>query len=355
MRIGIAGTGGVALASAAWLARTGNEVALWSPGGHGADALRDAALQAAGVFEDQVRLAVVDSAAALATHAELVLIAAPVNRHRAIAEALVPHLRDGQTVIVSSMGSLSALYLFEAARQRGVDITVASFGTTVFTARREGPAQVRVMTRRGALGVSTLPRARSATMLALCLALFGEGFSAQENALASALGNVNPISHGPLALYNWTRIERAEHWPQYHYMTPHVAAVIERLDAERLALARAFGLDLHSLAQHFARSFGTTASGIAEIARELHAKRGGPPGPTDMATRFVTEDVPYGLVFSVALGRLAGVPMPATQTVIDSASLITGCDFRAENQLLAPLGLQRETVAGLLARVNVQD
>lgn len=353
MRIGIAGTGGVALASAAWLVRGGHDVALWSPGGQGADALRHTPLQAGGVFEDSVRMPVVDSAAALAAQSDVLLIAAPVNSHHAVADALLPHLRDGHTVVVSAMCSLSSLYLFEAARKRGRDITVASFGTTVFTARREGPTHVRVMTRRGTLGVSTLPRMRTPQVLALCQALFGEGFTAQENALASALGNVNPISHGPLALYNWTRIERAEAWPQYHYMTPQVAAVIERLDAERLALARAFGLELHSLADHFARSFHTKASGVADIAAELHAKRGGPPGPTDVATRFVTEDVPYGLVFSVALGRIAGVQTPATHTIIDSAALITGCDFAAGNSLLGPLRIGCETVAHLLARVNV--
>jgi opine dehydrogenase len=356
MKIGIAGTGGVALASAAWLLRSSHhQVALWSLSGRGTEALREAPLQTTGLFEAQLRVPVADSATVLAAQADVLLIAAPVTNHRAIADALVPHLRDGQTVIVSSMSSLSALYLFEAARRHGKDVTVASFGTTVFTARRDGPASVRVMTRRGTLGVSALPCTRLPEVLALCQALFGDGFTAQDNVLVSALSNVNPISHGPLALYNWTRIERAEPWPQYHYMTPRVSAVIERLDAERLALARAFGLKLHSLEEHFARSFNTTASGIAQIAAELHAKRGGPPGPTDMATRFVVEDVPYGLVFAAALARMAGVPCAATQTMIDSASLIAGRDFAGENELIEPLGLPRETIAGLLTRVNAQE
>jgi opine dehydrogenase len=40
MKIAIAGTGGIAYASAAWLAHAGHHVVLWSPGGSGADALR---------------------------------------------------------------------------------------------------------------------------------------------------------------------------------------------------------------------------------------------------------------------------------------------------------------------------
>lgn len=352
LRVGIAGTGGVALASAAWLAQAGHAVQLWSSGGQGAAALRHADLQATGTIQATLRLPVADHAAQLADQADVLLIAAPAHSHRAIADALVPHLRDNHTVIVSAMGSLSSLYLYEAAKARGVNLAVASFGTTVFTARRMGPAEVRVMTRRGSIGVSALPCARLPDAIALCESLFSTGFTREPHALASALANVNPISHGPLALFNWTRIERAEAWPQYHYMTPQVAAVIARLDAERLALARAFGVKLHTLEEHFARSFGTTAQGIAAIAAELHAKRGGPPGPTDTSTRFITEDVPYGLVFTLVLGRMAGVAMPSTQTIVDSAALITGRDWAKENGLLDPLGLARETPAGLLARVT---
>lgn len=354
MRVGIAGTGGVALACAAGLVQAGHAVQLWSPGGAGARALRDADLQVAGAIECTLRLPVADSAAQLAAAAEVLLVAAPANSHRTIADALMPHLRSGQTVIVSAMSSLSSLYLYETAKARGVDLTVASFGTTVFTARRTGDAQVRVMTRRGSVGVSALPHARTTEAVALCGHLFGAGFRAEANVLASALSNVNPISHGPLALFNWTRIERAEAWPQYHYMTPQVSAVIGRLDAERLALGRAFGLTLHTLEEHFARSFGTTASGIAAIAAELHAKRGGPPGPTDTRTRFVTEDVPYGLVFTLTLAHIAGVAMPATRTIVDGANLVTGNDWAGENTLLDALNLAHETTAGLLARVDAK-
>ncbi|SFB84201.1 opine dehydrogenase [Polaromonas sp. OV174] len=353
MKVGIAGTGGIGFANAAWLAHAGHAVSVWSPGGLGAEGLRKAPLRASGVLETEVSVQVADSAQALVKGADVLLLAVPVNGHRAVMDRLLPHLRDGQTVIVSSMSSLSALYLAEGAKALGRDITVASFGTTVLTARRSAPDAVRIMTRRAELGVSALPQARTEAMVALCRELFGEGFSAQDNALASALTNINPAAHGPLALFNWTRIERAENWPQYHYMTPQVAAVIEKLDAERLALAQAFGLTVRTIERHFAQSFSTKSEKLSEIAAELHAARGGPPGPTDTATRFLAEDVPFGLVFCAALGRVAGLPMPATDTIVATASLITGRDFAAENDLIEPLKLRDETVAGLLKRVDL--
>jgi opine dehydrogenase len=351
-RIGVVGTGGVGLATAAWLAHAGHEVTVWSPGGQGANALRGQPLTATGILQADVRVGVADTARDLCANTQTLFIAVPVNGHRSVMDALLPNLVSAQTVIVSSMSSLSALYLAEAARARGLDITVAASGTTVLTARRDGPAGVRIMTLRTELGLSALPRARTDEMLALCRAYFGDRFSRQDNLLASALSNTNPAAHGPLALFNWTRIERAESWPQYHYMTPDVAAVIERLDAERLALAHAFGLTVRSIEQHLALSFNTKAERLADIATELHAKRGGPPGPTDTGTRFLHEDIPFGLVFAAALGRMAGVPMPATEAVIAIASLITGQDFAAGNDLIDPLGLAQESALGLLARVN---
>jgi opine dehydrogenase len=352
MRIGIAGCGGIGLATAAWLARAGHAVTLWSPRGGDLSALRQGPLQAHGLFEARVPAAVADGPEALGRDAELIVVAVPVNGHRAVADALLPALRDGQTVLVSSMASLSSLYLFERARARGLDVTVASLGTTVLTARREAADRVRVMTCRDRLGVSALPQARTAAAVALCAELFGARFDGHPNALASALTNVNPVAHGPLALFNWTRIERAEHWPQYLHMTPHVAAVIERLDGERLALAQAFGITVRTVEAHFAQSFGATAARLADIAAELHSKRGGPPGPTGVATRFLAEDIPFGLVFALALGRIAGVPMPATRTIVDAASLIAGRDFASANDLLAPLGLADESIEGLWRRLH---
>lgn len=166
-------------------------------------------------------------------------------------------------------------------------------------------------------------------------------FSDGGNTLAVALANVNPIVHGPLALLNWTRIERGEPWAQYQQMTPRVAAVIDALDVERLAVAAAFGLQPRSLATHFAQSFGTQSRHLADIAAELHAARGGPLGPTTLATRFLTEDMPYALAFLQALARVAGVPVPAVQAVLATAALATGENHTKTNELLAPLRRSR--------------
>jgi len=136
-------------------------------------------------------------------------------------------------------------------------------------------------------------------------------------------------------------------------MTSHVAAVIEKLDAERVAVAEGFGLSVRNIEQHFSKSFRIEASRLEDMAIELHTRRGGPPGPTDVNTRFLSEDVPYGLVFMLALARMASVSTPVMDAMTTTAGLIVGENFVVANNLLDGLKLHSESVEGLLKRVCV--
>lgn len=351
-RIGIVGAGSIGMACAAWLSHRSYQVAIWSPRNGSNPKARDGSLSATGVLEGSFRVSYADSAQDLASGVDIVLIAVSANGHRTVMDALLPHLRSGQLVIVSSMASLSSLYLYERTLSRGLGVAIASFGSTVLTARRKSSTHVDVMTQRKSLGVACLPHHRIQEVLDLCTELFGTSFTAEDNCLLSTLSNTAAIAHVPLALFNWTRIERGEAWPQYHYLTPRIAVLMEKLDAERRAVAGAFGFNLVSIGQQLSRSSGVPTACLADIAASLHAQRGGPPGPTDMQTRYLTEDVPYGLVFQLALAVLAQVPVPATQAVVAMAGLISGENFMEGNDLISPLQLPFETVEGLMTRVR---
>lgn len=353
LKIGIAGSGAIGLAYAAWVSHGQHDVSVWSPQTGSAELLRSEPLRATGLLEEAFQVSYAKSAEELATGVDVIIIALPLNGHRAVMDALLPHLRTGQIVIVSSMASLSSLYLYEGALKRGIEITVASFGTTALTARRKGPAHVHIMTKRPSLGVSCLPVSQQGLALDVCKSLFGSDFKAEENPLSSMLSNTSAVGHVPLALFNWTRIERGEDWPQYYYMTSRTADVINELDAERLSLASVFGWCLSSFSQKLRQSFNIESVELADVARELHQKRGGPAGPTNIKTRYVWEDVPYGLLFTLALGRIANVAMPATEAIVATAGLIVGEALLKTNDLIEALGLSTETVQGLLSRVNV--
>ena len=61
----------------------------------------------------------------------------------------------------------------------------------------------------------------------------------------------------------------------------------------------------------------------------------------------MTEDVPYGLALTVALGRLSGQPAVLHEAGIRIFSAMYGRDFMAENALLNAIGLDQYTLDDL--------
>ena len=339
MNVAIVGAGAIALGSAALIEAGGHRAAVWSPSGRGTAALeRDGALDYAGVVTGTAHPAVITDLAQVVGF-DVVLIALPANGHRTVMERLAPHLASRQTVIVSGALSLSPLYLSKLVCARGVRPTIACFGTTVLTARKTGETSISINVLRARLDVAAIPASEGARALATCRQLFGDRFDLAASSLAIALVNINPVAHAGLALGNLTRIELGEAWPQYRYLTPAVARLIGTLDAERRTVAAAFGLTVRTVEQHFAHSFDLPLVPLAEQAALLHARRGGPPGPTTLDTRFVLEDAPFGLAFTAAVARIAGVRVPATDACIDILSVLWGRPLAAQNDLLPALQL----------------
>ena len=79
---------------------------------------------------------------------------------------------------------------------------------------------------------------------------------------------------------------------------------------------------------------------------------GTPTHPLKPETRYITEDVPFGLFPSTLLGRLADEPMPLHAAGIAMFSALYGKDFRADNDLVPALGLGEMTRDRLMAMVS---
>ena len=73
----------------------------------------------------------------------------------------------------------------------------------------------------------------------------------------------------------------------------------------------------------------------------MHAQGNGGTGPATADSRYVTEDVPYGLQLTAILGRLTGHPAELHEAGIKIFSAMYARDFAHENELLNALELDR--------------
>lgn len=350
MKVAILGSGAIGLASADLLSANGHSPCLWSPSGAGTASLGPVATVTstgahAGTFEVTTARRIEEALEG----AEAVLVAVDAGGHGAVMEAAAPFLQSHQVVIVGAAHAMSAVHLSALLAARGVSLPIVSWNTTAATAHKTGPAAVDIRTVRPRIEASVMPAALAARGLALCRALLPAHFEARADALAIALlSNSNPVFHVPVCLFNITRIALGETWAPYAQTTAEVGALMEALDAERLATAAAYGHSIHSVNAHFHRSFRIPEGPMSQMCGALAAAGRGPKGPTRLDHRYFTQDIPYGLSFTETLARQAGLATPVHRAMIDLADVALRRDHRADNVLTARMGLHALDPAQIL-------
>jgi len=348
MRVSILGAGAIAYGLAAYLAEAGFAPVLWSPTGERTKALAAGELlKATGAIEATVPVRIAKDCKSAIADADVVMIALPAYGHKKVIDAATPYLREGMPVIISSHSSFGALYLSKQLAERKVKLPIVVWGTTLLTGRQRGPTAVHVATVRRKLDVATLPFDAQDEGFDLCTTLFGDRFVKRDGLLAISLSNLNPQNHLGIALLNLTRMEKGEQWSQGGNVTPAVGRFIEALDVERLAIASHFGIAVRTVEEHFSLSYHVPMSSVSNMNQEMDRKGLGGFGPTTIESRYILEDVPFGLLPTVFLGTISGNPATLHQSGISILSAAYGRDLKGDNDLLPALGIEGMTDADI--------
>ena len=339
MNVGVAGAGAIAMGYAALLLGRGHAVGIWSPSGHRtAPLLQGTPLTVTGAIEGAFSPDVCKDAVELACN-EVIVLALPAFGQRFVIDALVPHIEARHTVILSAHLSFAGLYLAKRLAERGLRIPIAVWNTTALTCKALSFTEVRIGALRSQVDVAVVPVEKSDYGRDLCADLFGERFVLKDDMLTVALSNLNPQSHLAIALCNLTRFEIGEAWGQRANVTPNVGRLIEALDRERLAIATAFGKAVSTVFDHYQHSFGVSGATVAEMSSLLVARGSEIQGPKTISSRYVLEDVPFGLVPMLSLADMVSSNVPLHRSGVEILSACYGRNFTADNDLFPDLGI----------------
>jgi opine dehydrogenase len=344
-RVAVLGGGNGGRTTAAEFGIAGHDVTLYEVPqfAAGLDAIAEAGqIHASGVISGTAPVRVEHDLAAAVEGADAIFVVVPTNHHRTFARMLAPLVGDGANVVLVP-GSLGSLEVAQYWREHGVtaDVTVSEMAALPYATRITGPTDVTVFGRRRILSFGTFP-ARHTDRVALVLEDLYPGIEAMPNALAAGLSNPNPTLHCLGVLLSASRIEYS-HGEFYYYeegMTPHVCQAIEGIDAERLAIGAAFGIDLLSLKDTYSvMGYGPKGDTFWSVIRGVSALNG-IKGPSQIDSRYLTEDVPVGLTVYSQLGRAVGLAPVLMESVIHLTSALLGTDFEQDRRTLARCGLE---------------
>jgi opine dehydrogenase len=264
--------------------------------------------------------------------AQCVIVGVAADSHLELLTALLPALRPHTTLLLmaGAAGTLEAARLMREAGMPSDSILLGETATHPQASRLTGPARVRLRfpsKMRTAAG----PAARTPELIAQLGDLLP--MTATRNVLDPALNNPNFLIHPAPMVTNYADVERTggELSLMNEGMTPGTLRALDAVDAEKMALQRALGLEVVSIDDFYTRA--GSGPGVYRAQGEPFRMR------DRIWDRYVTEDIPYGSVLYSTLGRVLGVPTPVSDGITAVLSAATGVDWTAAGRTEERLGI----------------
>jgi opine dehydrogenase len=289
----------------------------------------------------RLELVTTDAELALAD-AQVIFLVVPAFAHAAFARQMARHLRPEQMVVLSPASFGGAVTFSQALLSHGCLALprLVEAQSMMYACRKSGPASVSISGVKEGLRMAVFPACHTDETMDVLLGIFPTLHRAP-NILWTWLSNPNPIGHPPITILNagWTEQTGGDFLFYLEGGTPSVFKVVEALDAERMAIGAAWGLELEAHEDlpeiwygHQARRAGTGQTPRQVVYATIKAE-------SSLDSRYLTEDLPFGLVPWEDMAHMVGVETPLISGLIDLGNVLLDRDFRAEGLTLSRIGL----------------
>jgi opine dehydrogenase len=288
----------------------------------------------------QPELITTDIASALQGASHIFVVTQAVG-HEEVAELCAPHLRADQTVVLFP-GSGGTLQFARTFRDFGLKekVYLAETVTLPYACRLRGPAHVNVHHGSAVQEViAALPGRDNEAVIESARAAYPT-LTAANHVLEIALYNPNILLHPIGVIFNLGRIEysKGEFWMYKEGFTPSVLKLFDSLEAEKKSLLRALGLEPVPFVEYYEYRYQEKWADFASVSSK---------GPFSANTRYISEDIPIGMVLWASLGETVGVPTPTARSLIHVSSVIHDTDYWQAGRTMEKLGLAGMTVDAL--------
>ena len=271
--------------------------------------------------------------------ADIVVIYIQTRFHESLIQRVVPYLEDDQILLINP-GYLSTAYVLKYCSK---NIIIAEAESSFIDGRIMEPGLFRVGFRNVRNPIGIYPKARRDEAIAK-LDQMQERFVYLNSVIEAALHNPNLIVHTVGSVMSIPRIEKSHgdfcmYHEAYSRDNPATWRILEALDAEKMGVLEKLGfppmryVDACKYRNSLDESMDAKEVFLDYAEMDTRAK-----GPTQVDSRYISEDVPQGLVMLEALGSELGVRTPIASGLIDIASAALGRDLRAEGRTPEKLG-----------------
>ena len=269
--------------------------------------------------------------------ADLIILYIWTNFHKMVIERMAPYIRDGQCFLLEP-GYLSTCYFIQATDK---DITIIEAESSPIDCRIDKPGKVRALFRNVMNPFGVYPKAKRTAAIKI-LEELQYPYTITDNVIEAALHNPNLIVHTIGAIFSIPRIEytNGQYWMYKEVFTPHIWNIVKSLDTEKMNVLESLGCKRLPYVEACKLRNSEDKKVSARAAFFHYAKHSSPKGPYKPDSRYITEDVPEGLVMLESLGKLLNIPTPTCSGLINVASAALETDFRKDGRTVERLGFE---------------
>lgn len=342
MKISVIGAGNGGQAIAGYLGICGYEVSLYDIDEPKIIELHDkGGIQLEGRIEGFGRVGCITTNIAEAVKgAAIIMVTTVANAHKAVAKSIAPYIEEGQVIILNPGRTCGALVFKQTLTECGCSkrYYLGEAQTLVYACRVVKNGQVNVIGIKDEVLLSGLPSADTDYILEKINPIY-PSFMKTDNVLRTSLENIGAMFHPCVLLFNAATIERNDVFWFYRDMTDQVAAFIEKFDAERLAVGKAYGIDLLGVKDWIKFAYKDTVGETLCERMKNNPAYHDIKSPSTIFTRQLTEDIPTGVLPIMELGKAAGVDTSLLESMIIICEGLLNMDLRTNGRSLKNLGL----------------
>ena len=282
---------------------------------------------------------------------EIILIYIQTNYHENLIKNISRYIKNGQIIIINP-GYLSTAFLLKYCYKK--DISIVEATSSFIDCRIISPGIVKVGFRNVRNPVGVYPR-KNTRIIRKELEKLQYNFR-YFSTIEAALHNPNLIVHTVGAIMSIPRIEKMkeEYCMYWEVWTPSVWNILEKLDNEKMDILEHLGFKRIPYVD------------ICKYRNTLEDERDGKEiffwyanmptrakGPAEVDSRYISEDVPQGLVMLEALGKKLNINTPVCTALIEIASAALQRDLRKEGRSVSVLG--ENNISIIIDDINSND
>lgn len=261
---------------------------------------------------------------------DFVMVTTPSSAHRDVARELAPYAHKGMVIVLNPGRTFGAIEFCKSLQEFGVKELpqIAETQTIVYTCRKSSPNSITIFALKYDVKIAALRYSNIKYVMTRMPDCLKPHFGIVDTVAMTSFSNVGMILHCAPVMMNigWIETEMVDFKYYYDGISVSIADFLEKIDKERVSVAKACGFEIESVVDWLKRTYKVSGANLYECIRNNISYKEIDAPPT-IRCRYILEDVPIEY-----LGKQLGVNTSNVSNIISLASSVFNKDFREEGR-----------------------